>query len=185
MNLNIIDMEEIKDNLEEKVEKELATKKTEKKKLQWVKGEKAGNVETIEDDDGQWLTFSGGGRISKAIVNEYMMDIAEGTLSKDDLNLTMPVHNPPQKQPPAKKENIHASDSPVATLLNKTSQYAEMIINVAVTVKTPTPSLMNVLRDSFEDEADKEVEEFMMAQIDENSLSEAARTEMKRLINDL
>ena len=39
-------MEEIKDNLEEKVEKELATKKTEKKKLQWVKGEKAGNVET-------------------------------------------------------------------------------------------------------------------------------------------
>ena len=60
-----------------------------------------------------------------------------------------------------------------------------MIVNVAVSVKTPTPALMAVLRDSFGEEADQEVEEYMMAQVDSQSLSEAAREEMKRLIQTL
>ena len=72
---------------EPKAEESKAQKPEKKRTLQWVKGDKIGNVETVAKDDGQWLTFDGGGRISKALLGEYMMDVAEGTLSADELQL--------------------------------------------------------------------------------------------------
>ena len=192
-NSNTIDMAEIEEKLKEDVEVELehknakAPKQPEKKRtLQWVKGDKIGNVETVAKDDGQWLTFDGGGRISKSLLGEYMMDVAEGTFSADELQLNTAVHEKPNMaKQPIKPEQAHRQKSPVATLLEKSSQQAEMMVKVAVSVKTPTPALMAVLRDSFGAEADQEVEEYMMAQVDSQSLSEAAREEMKQLIQTL
>lgn len=178
---------ELEPNAEEPKAEEPKKQKPEKKRtLQWVKGDKIGNVETVSKDDGQWLTFDSGGRISKALLGEYMMDVAEGTLPADELQLNAAVHEKPgATKQPIKPEQAHKQKSPVAALLEKSSQQAEMIVNVAVTIKTPTPALMAVLRDSFGEEADAEVEEFMMAQVDSQSLSEAAREEMKRLIQAL
>lgn len=193
-------MAETEEKLEEEVKAELQPKAKEpkakeskeqkperKRTLQWVKGDKIGNVETVSKDDGQWLTFESGGRISKALLGEYMMDVAEGTFSADELQLNAPVHGPAAPAKPASPQpaQVHKQKSPVAALLEKSSQQAEMIVNVAVTIKTPTPALMAVLRDSFGEEADAEVEEFMMAQVDSQSLSDAAREEMKRLIQAL
>jgi uncharacterized membrane protein len=73
----------------------------------------------------------------------------------------------------------------VAVLLERSSQQDEIEVQVKVTIKSPTGSLMTVLRDSFGEEADSEVEEYMMGQIDAERLAQAARAEMQRLIQGL
>lgn len=156
------------------------------RQLQWVKGDKIGNVETVVGDDGQWLKFASGNRISKAIMAEFMLDISEGVLASDELTLNAIAHKPaPSAKASIKPEPVHKPKSPVTVLLERSSQQDEVEVQVTVRVKSPTGSLMTVLRDSFGEEADQEVEEYMMGQINAEGLAKAAREEMQRLIQGL
>jgi hypothetical protein len=157
-----------------------------KRSLQWVKGDKIGMVETIKSDDGQWLTFDSGGRISKSVAGEYMLDVAEGTLSSDELRLNSSAHVAavPVK-PVVSVESVHKQRSPVAVLLERSQQHDDIELTVKIRVKTPTALLMTVLRDSFGEEADSEVEEFVMAQVNADNLIAAAREELKQCMNSL
>lgn len=157
-----------------------------KRQLQWVKGDKIGTVETIVSDDGQWLQFASGGRISKAILAEFMLDITEGALSSDELNLNAQAHAPSNTtKSTIKPEQVHKPKSPVLVLLERSSQQDEIEVTVTIRVKSPTGPLMNVLRDSFGAEADQEVEDYMMGQVNADELTQAARVEMQRLIQGL
>jgi hypothetical protein len=157
-----------------------------KRSLQWVKGDKIGMVETIKSDDGQWLTFDSGGRISKSIAGEFMLDVAEGTLSSDELKLNSSAH---VAAVPVKSavsvESVHKQRSPVAVLLERSQQHDDIELTVKIRVKTPTALLMTVLRDSFGEEADSEVEEFVMAQVNADNLIASAREELKQCMNSL
>lgn len=157
-----------------------------KRSLQWVKGDKIGMVETIKSDDGQWLTFDSGGRISKSIAGEFMLDVAEGTLSSDELKLNSSAHIAavPVKSA-VSVESVHKQRSPVAVLLERSQQHDDIELTVKIRVKTPTALLMTVLRDSFGEEADSEVEEFVMAQVNADNLIAAAREELKQCMNSL
>ena len=157
-----------------------------KRSLQWVKGDKIGMVETIKSDDGQWLTFDSGGRISKSIAGEFMLDVAEGTLSSDELKLNSSAHVAAVPVKPAVSvESVHKQRSPVAVLLERSQQHDDIELTVKIRVKTPTALLMTVLRDSFGEEADSEVEEFVMAQVNADNLIAAAREELKQCMNSL
>jgi len=172
--------------LEEQVRAELQPIPAKRRMLQWVKGEKIGTVEAVAKDDGKWLQFESGGRISKDILSEFMLDVAEGVLPSDELTLNAMAHAPaPAKKASISPEPVHRPKSPVAVLLERSSQQDEIEVQVKVTIKSPTGSLMTVLRDSFGEEADSEVEEYMMGQIDAERLAQAARAEMQRLIQGL
>ena len=43
------------------------------KRLQWIKGDKIGNVEVIESESAEWVTFQSGGRISKSILGDFSL----------------------------------------------------------------------------------------------------------------
>jgi hypothetical protein len=157
-----------------------------KRSLQWVKGDKIGIVEVVKSDDGQWLTFESGGRISKPLVGEYMLDVAEGTLSADELSLNTAASGVQQsRNQTASTKGMPPQKSPVRALLDRSQQHDEVELTVKIQIKTPTALLMSVLRDSFGDEAVIEAEEFVMSQVNPESLVEAAREELKRVIESL
>jgi len=157
-----------------------------KRSLQWVKGDKIGIVEVVKSDDGQWLTFESGGRISKPLVGEYMLDVAEGTLSADELSLNTAASGVQQsRNQTASTKGMPPQKSPVRALLDRSQQHDEVELTVKIRIKTPTALLMSVLRDSFGDEAVIEAEEFVMSQVNPESLVEAAREELKRVIESL
>jgi len=171
---------------QESMTQEQSAPTTKKRSLQWIKGDKIGMVETVKGDDGQWLTFDSGGRISRSIVGEYMLDVAEGTLSADELTLHSSAHQPAVPVKPAvPAASVHKQKSPVAVLLERSQQHDEVELTVRISVKTPTALLMTVLRDSFGEEADSEVEEFVMAQVNADSLIAAAREELRQRVNSL
>ena len=162
------------------------TQAEKKRSLQWVKGDKIGIVEVVKSDDGQWLTFESGGRISKPLVGEYMLDVAEGTLSADELLLNSNVlPSPPGRTQTAGPKGMPPQKSPVRALLDRSQQHDEVELTVKIQIKTPTALLMSVLRDSFGDEAALEAEEFVMSQVNPESLVKAAREELRRLIESL
>jgi hypothetical protein len=157
-----------------------------KRSLQWVKGDKIGIVEVVKSDDGQWLTFESGGRISKPLVGEYMLDVAEGTLSADELSLNTAASGVQQsRNQTASTKGMPPQKSPVRALLDRSQQHDEVELTVKIQIKTPTALLMSVLRDSFGDEAVIEAEEFVMSQVNPESLVEAAREELRRVIESL
>lgn len=180
-------------DLQEEVQKELSganqTKPTEKQpqvpqqRLQWIKGDKLGVVETVVGEEGEWVTFASGGRISKALKHEYMLDVAEGMLPADELNLQQaarPVQS--QQKAPASPP---PSKTPISILLDKSSQYDELEVAVRVKIKAPKASLLAVLRDSFGDEAMAEVEEHIMSQVNLETLEESTKAEVKQLLKSL
>jgi hypothetical protein len=115
-----------------------------------------------------------------------MLDVAEGTLSSDELKLNSSAH---VAAVPVKSavsvESVHKQRSPVAVLLERSQQHDDIELTVKIRVKTPTALLMTVLRDSFGEEADSEVEEFVMAQVNADNLIAAAREELKQCMNSL
>ena len=44
----------------------------EKELLQWIKGEKMGNIETVKGIDNEWTMFESGGRIYTELINELI-----------------------------------------------------------------------------------------------------------------
>ena len=51
-------------------------------KMQWVKGEKLGKIETVVDVDGEWTVFEDGGRINSNLINEFKVNSVFPSISK-------------------------------------------------------------------------------------------------------
>ena len=47
----------------------------EKEVLQWIKGDKIGDVETVIGIDNEWTMFESGGRIYTELINEFLSPV--------------------------------------------------------------------------------------------------------------
>jgi len=149
-------------------------------KMQWIKGEKTGSVEEVDREDGDFIIFKSGGRVNKGLKDEYLVGVDKDTLVisvEDELRRT-----PPPSLNQAKAVTLQKS--PVATLLEKSSQTEELAIKLSVKINAPTPGLMSILIDSFGDEAIEEVKKFIIAQVDTKALTEAAGKKVEEIISN-
>ena len=64
---------------------------TEEVKLQWIKGDKFGNVEIVNGTQDQWTTFKSGGRIATNLISEFLEPIVGNAL---DLNPPQTIKDP-------------------------------------------------------------------------------------------
>lgn len=150
--------------------------------FQWIKGDKAGNVEKFEDvlsDEGTGMTFvsfRGGGRINIELLEEYL-DMFPA--SKVDFNSsavdTTPTPKVPLETPAQDKRistpnrrntvsSIELEESPIYKLLK---QQKENWVNVNISLKLnlPPKNLYNVLITSF-DGANEEIVDYVTEGID-------------------
>ena len=156
----------------------------------WTKGDNNGIVceyESVYKDATTgviWINFKDGTRINYSLLNEYMIQI-DPDLSK--LNL-LPVSSAPQIEKTIPVRNVMLADSntataksanPITSLLEKQKpNWVE--VGIKLKLNLPTKSLYNVLTSSFED-ADKEIIEFVVSDLDLEIIKESLRINIKEI----
>lgn len=159
---------------------------SEGKKLQWIKGDKTGKVETVQSTDADgWLIFESGGRISSELVTEFMMDATEGALEIDDLSTRTQVqHNSYDTiTAPVKPKVV---ESPLMSLLKKMSKTQSTPLDVTIKVEVPSSAMYSVLIDSFdEEEVHKEISTYILNQVDDQLIKESVQSSIDDIIQNL
>lgn len=158
----------------------------------WTKGDNDGQIceyESIFKDATTgivWINFKGGSRINYELLNEYMMQLdpasVKGTLLQNAAPQLLQTNNPPQAV-----KNVMLADSlitkqeenPIVSLLQKQKpNWVE--VGIKLKLNLPTKSLYNVLTSSFED-ADKEIIEFVVNDLDLELIKESLRINIKEI----
>jgi hypothetical protein len=150
--------------------------------FQWIKGDKAGNVEKFDDvlsDESTGMTFvsfKGGGRINIELLGEYLDTFPA---SKVDFN-SVAVDNPPitnvlseatgqdkKSAAPVRRNtvsSIELEESPIYKLL-KQQKENWVSVNISLKLNLPPKNLYNVLITSF-DGANEEIVDYVTEGID-------------------
>ncbi len=157
----------------------------------WTKGDNNGVVceyDNIYKDATTgviWVNFKDGTRINHSLLNEYMIQI-DPDLSK--LNVLAPtpqreaIINAPVRNVMLADASVTAkSSNPITSLLEKQKpNWVE--VGIKLKLNLPTKSLYNVLTSSFED-ADKEIIEFVVSDLDLEIIKESLRINIKEIYN--
>ena len=153
----------------------------------WAKGDNSGTVceyESVFKDPTTgiiWINFKGGTRINYALLNEYMMQIDSSSIVHNEpvaQNNNLPVKNVMLSESKAKVPDL---ENPIVSLLQKQKpNWVEVGINLKLNL--PTKNLYNVLTSSFDD-AEEEIIEFVVRDLDIEIIKESLRINIKDIYN--
>ncbi len=151
---------------------------------QWIKGEKAGNVEIVdhtEDINGvHWIYFKSGNRVNKDLLNEFLYRIYDDS---DILNIKDDISTKQNSQINENNSNktIKKQKSPIRILLEKQSINSKEAISVGIIVELPKKEIFNILKDSFPDELEDELISMVLEEsIDKKNLEESIKDSIKK-----
>ena len=152
----------------------------EQEKLQWIKGEKFGTVETVKGIDNEWTLFVGGGRIATNLISEFLEPVHGAPL---DFNPTVPALTQP---PTAHKEKILPQPevaSPIRTLFDKQKKNDKVKLNLTFPIEVPKKAIYEIISSSFDaDEVNNELESFIKNQVSEDLILDSLFDSIKELI---
>lgn len=156
----------------------------------WTKGDNNGNVceyESVYKDATTgviWVNFKDGSRINYSLLNEYMIQV-DPQAPKQTIEAITKVLPSPRQIP---VRNVMLSDTsqstsqpsnPITSLLEKQKpNWVE--VGIKLKLNLPTKSLYNVLTSSF-DEAEKEIIEFVVNDLDLELIKESLRINIKEI----
>lgn len=148
-------------------------------RLQWSKGEKIGNVETITAQDSEWTTFNSGARIATDLINEFMIPIDIEPL---DFAQVEPVKSVVIDTPaPIKVETVNKN--PIRTLFNKQKKIDTLDLTLVFPINTPTRDIFDIINETFDEaEVIDELTAFIMDQINTESIHAKLTAEVHDLI---
>jgi hypothetical protein len=159
--------------------------------LQWIKGDKIGNVEIVKNKDNEWTTFKSGTRIASNLINEFMIPLEGEPL---DFNYQQPIPNntldknglgsPPISET-GKLNTDKKVDNPIKTLFNKQKKTDSVSLTLTFSVNVPTKDIFDIISMTFdEDEVLTELNSFISNQIEENVLKDTLKTSIEDLIQN-
>ena len=154
---------------------------TELIKLQWIKGDKIGTVETISSTEGEWTTFEGGGRIATNLISEFLQPIDGEPLDFDPPTpaLTKAAEVYKEKLPPQKE-----TSSPIRTLFDKQKKNDKIKLNLSFPIEIPKKNIYEIISSSFDlDEVNDELESFIVDQISDSFVKDSLVQSIKELIS--
>ena len=156
----------------------------EPKKLQWIKGDKIGNVETVKKVDGDFTVFVGGGKIFTNVLEEFLQpiddDLANELMKTQSLPTQVQTSVPPPKEQPAKVET-----SALRTLLDKQKKLDKVPMGISFSVNIPKKKIIDVLESTFDpEELHKELENFIEDQLDNEVILNTVKDSIKILIQE-
>jgi hypothetical protein len=153
---------------------------TEEVKLQWIKGDKFGNVEIVNGTEDQWTTFESGGRIATTLISEFLEPVIGDALdfNPPTLALTEAAKAYKEKVPPQK-----AITSPVRILFDKQKKNDKVKLNLSFPIDVPNKAIYEIISSSFgADEVNDELESFIKDQVSEDLILDSLFDSIKELI---
>ena len=155
--------------------------------LQWVKGDKIGNIEKVSSQDNEWTIFQSGSRISTGLIHEFMIPIEGEPLSFDP---TQPVLEGPTgsvgpgPHPAGISESAKsAKENPIKTLFNKQKKTDKVDLKLSFSINVPAKDIFDIISMTFdEEEVITELDSFISNQIDPSILKDTLRTSIEELI---
>lgn len=153
------------------------------KVLQWVRGDKLGNVEHVIHQDDEWTTFQSGARIANNLINEYMIYVEGEPLDINNslISNTVEIKSADKLKP---IENLKQGN-PIQTLFKKqkNKDYIEFAMNISINV--PTIDFFTIIKGTFEhEETIDELHKFIIEQIDDTNLKKKLNESILNLIKD-
>ena len=118
------------------------------KRFQWIKSDKAGNIElykdTITDNNINWISFQSGNRVNEALINDVIIILEE---NEDPLEISIDT----VKNKNISKEN-KLTKSPLESLID--IQIENNYINIPLSIELPLlkKDVYTLLKTSFKDE---------------------------------
>jgi hypothetical protein len=154
--------------------------------LQWIKGDKIGNVETVANQDSEWTTFKSGSRIATSLINEFMILLEGEPL---DFDPTQPPldgprgTNGPGPHPSGERGINKKKDNPIKTLFDKQKKTDKVDLKLTFSINVPSKDIFDIISMSFdEEEVLVELDSFISNQIDTEVLKDTLRTSIEELI---
>jgi hypothetical protein len=148
-------------------------------KLQWIKGDKFGDVETVDKVDGEFTLFTGGGKIYTNLIPEFLTEVTDDTV----MDLSTP---PPKIAPPSpEKQTNKVETSALRTLLDKQKKLDKVPMGISFSVNIPKKKIVDVLESTFDpEELHKELEGFIEDQLDTEVILNTVKDSIKILIQE-
>jgi len=143
--------------------------------LQWIKGDKQGNVEIVDDTVDNWTVFKSGNRIDTSLINEFMAPVNGEPL---DFSPTKTVSKTVSRSP--KKE---VKKSPIRLLFEKQKEFEKDSLCIEIPIEIPKNAIYDLLTSTFDgDEVRVELESFILDQIPNNELNSIIKGFISELI---
>lgn len=158
----------------------------ENQKLQWLKGDKAGNVEEVVGQDGEWTKFKSGSRISTSLINEFMLPVEGEPLDLSDQETVDKVYQNSQTENKNNKTASKISQSnPIKLLFNKQKKTDLIDLTLNFSINVPSIEIFDIISSTFEkDEVMAELSAFIYNQINSDEIETNLKSSIENLIKD-
>lgn len=154
---------------------------TDEVKLQWIKGDKIGTVETVAGTEGEWTIFESGGRVSTGLISEFLSPIDGEPLDFTSPQITAPQTGPVQDNTPTVSTN---TSSPIRTLFDKQKKNDKIKLTLSFPIEVPKEAIYEIISSSFDlDEVNDELESFIVDQISDGFVKDSLMESIKELIS--
>tara|TARA_Y100000389_G_scaffold205124_1_gene263574 strand:+ start:3537 stop:4118 length:582 start_codon:yes stop_codon:yes gene_type:complete len=171
-------------------------------RYQWTKGDRLGEVETLNKIEGKWVYFSSGRRIANNLIEEFMtpiqnegqiMDIPGQTTStpysfksEGSDNTIMDaegnVFNRPKAATVKAKTNtnivaetqieVSKKEKSPVRLLLEQASSDKVKVEVPVTIEIPKKTVYKIIKESFDVNLDEEIKSMILEKLDQNKFKE-------------
>lgn len=150
-------------------------------KLQWIKGDKIGNVEIIKGTDNEWTLFESGARISSSLINEFMIPIG----SNDPMLDFSSAISPPVEVSTKQQSKTRQDKSPIRILFDKQKNADVISLTLSLDITVPKKNVFDIMSVSFEEEeVINELRAFIADQIKDDRVKEAIKDSVYSLIEE-
>ena len=169
-----------KDNTKETLQEE----SNEPSHWQWIKGDDAGNVVTIKNEDDKWINFNNGTRLAKDLKSEFIQPL-ESDLASELLKTQSPKGMPSIT---VEKTTVDVSIpkkeiSPIRVLFNKQKKNSKVKLLLEFPVNIPTKGVYELMSTSFDkDEVNEQLQSFILDQLPEDEITDCLFNSIKSLI---
>jgi len=177
------------------------------KSYQWIKGDYKDTIDIFDNNDGEWITFKSGHRISAAVFNEFLFEVGtkppQATVFKgattvafeqDEDNYSKVMfeeskHIPQNVGVNQSTSNVHVPQpepkpkaSPIQLLLNQsTKETAKFALDIEVEV--PKKSVYALIKDAFESaNVDEEILNSIYAEINNKEFQDKIKKQIEEKI---
>jgi hypothetical protein len=157
---------------------------------QWVKGDNTGRVEEIAgnaDENGlNFIVFKSGRRINESLLLEYLMEVPEyaAKVAEESAIINGRSQATMQQEQYIQTPSVKAAqqEGPVMQLLKAQKSVDEISLKISFDVKVPKKEMISVLKVSFGDEIETDIQSYISDQLDKNSIEETLTQEIKKFI---
>jgi len=152
----------------------------EPQRLQWIKGDRFGNVETVEKEEGEFTIFKGGSKIYTNLIPEFLTT---------DIDANMKADAKPSKLPPptdiSTETSAKVEKSALRILLDKQKKLDKVPMGISFSVNIPKKKIIDVLESTFDtEELHIELENFIEDQLDTEVILNTVKDSIKILIQE-